>query len=106
MKERTVIDVLTDLSIFSKIYSQRDGWELRSRSSDLYTTNRGLKLYSKYLDFDIRKYLLKRKNKQEKFVVLDLGCGSGFFLSEIELLASNIFGFGITYKLYRSFSRY
>ena len=117
-----IVEILTQLSLASRKHtSKRKGVEVRHKEepADGYRTRRGLRSYETFLVFKIQDWILSRlesrnavksrivdekegaTDKQNNpFVILDLGCGSGKFLNEVEGVHPNVTGYGITLELY------
>jgi SAM-dependent methyltransferase len=111
---------LTNLSIESKSYTPKD-----SNNCEIinhyphkmrWTVDRGIFEYSSLLHFDFEKYFSDKcfdfvfegfplgvsspMHSASELILLDLGCGSGNFISEVESLNPKIKGFGITSMLF------
>jgi SAM-dependent methyltransferase len=99
---------LTMLSIDSmKITPKIGNDEVRYREPRFngYEIKRGLINYHIDLAFNIKEYVQSKMKsddypQDEEYIVLELGCGSGGFLSDIQQVDPRITGFGITDKLY------
>ena len=108
----TIVETLEQLSLEYRGHTpKKDGIELRGSEKEHhngYKTRRGIDSYELNLNFNLLGWLssvlyARSIDKQdESFVVLDLGCGSGRFLSEVESLHSSIVGYGITLELFES----
>jgi len=68
-----------------------------------WIVNRGISAYGSVLLFPFKDYVLSKTacmNPSDRFVALDIGCGSGTFLKDLESLDPKVIGYGITNVLF------
>jgi SAM-dependent methyltransferase len=71
--------------------------------TDAWNYDRDLRNYELTLSFPIREFIQSKLNyldSSSKFVILDVGCGSGKFLSDVESIDNRVVGYGISNVLF------
>jgi len=100
---------LESISMESMDYIAQNSLASDVRGGGEHTTqwivNRDLRSYESVLLFPFKEYVLSKTARippSDRFVALDIGCGSGAFLKGLESLDPKVIGYGITNVLFNN----